>query len=73
MRWEQIVGINIRKLRKAQGLSQETLAAESGIDMRYLGGIERGQENPTIAVVGNIAKALGVHPSALLIEQRSKP
>jgi transcriptional regulator with XRE-family HTH domain len=40
--------------------------------MRYLGGIERGQENPTIAVVGNIAKALGVHPSSLLTEGRGK-
>lgn len=72
MRCEQIVGINVRRLRKARGLSQETLAAESGIDMRYLGGIERGQENPTIAVVANIAKALGVHPSVLLIESRGK-
>ncbi|HEY5237401.1 MAG TPA: helix-turn-helix transcriptional regulator [Rhizomicrobium sp.] len=73
MRSEQIVGVNIRKLRKAKGLSQEALAAESGIDMRYLGGIERGQENPTVAVVGDIAKALGVHPSVLLMETRSKP
>jgi transcriptional regulator with XRE-family HTH domain len=63
MRWEQVVGINIRRLRKARGLTQESLAAECGIDMRYLGGIERGQENPTVAVVGRVAKALGVHPS----------
>jgi transcriptional regulator with XRE-family HTH domain len=72
MRWEQVVGINVRRLRKAQGRSQEALAAEPGIDMRYLGGIERGQENPTIAVVGDIAKALGVHPSTLLTEPRAK-
>jgi transcriptional regulator with XRE-family HTH domain len=72
MRWEQVIGINVRRLRKAQGLSQEALAAESGVDMRYLGGIERGQENPTIAVVGNIAEALGVHPNALLVEPKSK-
>jgi len=72
MRWEQVVGSNVRRLRTAKGLSQEALAADSGIDMRYLGGIERGQENPTIAVVGNIAKALGVHPSSLLIEPRGK-
>lgn len=70
MGWEQIVGANVRRLRTAQGLSQEKLAAASGIDMRYLGGIERGQENPTIAVVGNIARALGVHPSSLLTEPR---
>lgn len=73
MRWERVVGTNIKRLRTAQGLSQEKLAAESGIDMRYLGGIERGQENPTIAVVANIAKALGVHPSSLLIEPRATP
>jgi transcriptional regulator with XRE-family HTH domain len=48
------------------------LAAESRIDMRYLGGIERGQENPTIVVVGDIAKALDVHPSTLLMEVRGK-
>ena len=54
------------------GKNGETLAADAGIDMRYLGGIERGQENPTIAAVASIAKVLEVHPSALLVEQRSK-
>ena len=72
MRWEQVVGINVRKLRLAQKLTQEDLAADSGIDMRYLGGIERGQENPSVAVIGNIAKALGVHPSTLFAEGRGK-
>ncbi len=72
MQWEQIIGANIRRLRQAKGLSQEVLAAESGIDMRYLGGIERGQENPTVAVVGNIAKALGVTPGSLFTETKSK-
>jgi transcriptional regulator with XRE-family HTH domain len=72
MRLEAVVGTNIRRLRKAAGLSQEALAAEAGIDMRYLGGIERGQENPTIAVVGKIARELGVQPNTLLIEARAK-
>lgn len=71
MRWEQVLGTNIRRLRKARGLSQEKLAADSGIDMRYLGGIERGQENPSMAVVADIAKALGVQLITLL-ESRSK-
>lgn len=65
MRWEEIVGINIRRLRLSRGLTQEELAGRSGIDMRYLGGIERGQENPTVAVVGRIATSLGTHPSKL--------
>jgi transcriptional regulator with XRE-family HTH domain len=72
MRWEQVVGMNIRRLRTARSLSQEKLAAASGIDMRYLGGIERGEENPTVQVLGNIAKALDVHPSTLWVEQRGR-
>lgn len=72
MRLEVVIGTNVRRLRKAADLSQETLAAEVGIDMRYLGGIERGQENPTIGVIAGIAKVLGVHPSTLLLESRSK-
>jgi hypothetical protein len=31
-------------------------------------GIESGKENPTAAVVGCVAKALGVHPCALLMD-----
>lgn len=72
MRLEQIIGVNIRRERKRKELSQEALAAAAGIDMRYLGGIERGQENPTVRVVADIARVLGVHPSSLLIEPRSK-
>ena len=68
MRLEQILGGNVRRLRKAVALSQEDLAAQVGIDMRYLGGIERGQENPSLTVIGSIAKALGVSASSLLIE-----
>lgn len=72
MRGEQIVGINVRRMRKAMGLTQEDLAAHSGTHMRYLGGIERGQENPTVAVVGDIAKTLGIHPGTLFIESALK-
>lgn len=70
MRLEAVIGANIRRLRKAVGLSQEALAAEAGIDMRYLGGIERGQENPSVAVLAGIAKVLRAHPSMLLVDQR---
>ena len=72
MRWERVVGLNIRRLREAQAISQEAVAHEAGIDMRYLGGIERGQENPTVAVVGRIAKVLGVHPGSLFNDPRTK-
>lgn len=66
MRWEAVVGRNVRRLRKAKQLTQEALAHSAEIDTRYVGGIERGQENPTVAVLGRLATVLGVHPRDLL-------
>jgi transcriptional regulator with XRE-family HTH domain len=66
MRWEELVGANVRRLRKAKGLSQESLAHDAGIAMRYLAGIERGEENPTVLVLVKVAQALGTKPAALL-------
>jgi transcriptional regulator with XRE-family HTH domain len=63
MEWEKIVGANIRHLRKERGLSQETLAGEAGLAMRHLGRIERGEGNPTVAILGKLAAVLGVHPT----------
>jgi len=65
MRWERIVGLNVRRIRKDRELTQEKLAMESEIDLTYLGGIERGRRNPSVAVVGRIAGVLGVHPREL--------
>ena len=69
MRWEAVVGRNVKRLRKAKKLTQEALAHAAEIDTRYVGGIERGQENPSVAVLGRLADALGVHPSALLVDE----
>jgi len=66
MRWEAVVGRNVKRLRQAKKLTQEALAHAAGIDTRYVGGIERGQENPSVAVLGRLAEALSVHPKALL-------
>lgn len=56
----QILGTNLRRLRKARGLSQERFALEHGFDRTYISGIERGRRNPTVLVVGRLAEALGV-------------
>lgn len=66
MTWEEIVGRNIRRIRKARGLTQEQLAEEAGMAMRYLSGVERGEENPTLRFLAKIAEALGVPPAELL-------
>ena len=62
------MGLNVRRIRKERGLTQERVALESEIDLTYLGGIERGRRNPSVAVVGRIAAVLGVHPRALFEE-----
>ena len=42
------LGQVIRRLRKARGLSQETLAFESGINRSHLSTIERGHQQLTL-------------------------
>lgn len=60
------LGVNVRRLREARGLSQERFGFESGLDRTYVSGIERGVRNPTIVVVEKIANALGVPADVLL-------
>jgi transcriptional regulator with XRE-family HTH domain len=66
MTWEEIVGANIRRLRKAKGLTQEDLAHEAGMAMRYVAGVERGEENPSLRFLVKIAEALETEPRFLL-------
>ena len=69
MKWEVVIGANVRHFRKLRSLTQEQLAMGAGIDLRYLGGIERGENNPTISVIGRIAEELEIHPADLLDEE----
>lgn len=52
--------------RGRAGYSQEELARRAGIHRTYIGGIERGERNPTLTMIHRLAKALGVSPSQLL-------
>lgn len=63
-----IIGWNLRRLRVARGLSQERLALAAGIDRAYVGRVERGSENVTIATLEAMAVALAVPVAALLTE-----
>lgn len=62
---EQKFGERVRRLRQARRLSQEKLADISNIHRTYLGGIERGERNPSLKNIAKIAKALGVTLSEL--------
>ena len=57
---KELLGRRIRELRKKKGLTQERLAEKANVDVKYLGNIERGRENPTIGTLEKLANALSV-------------
>jgi transcriptional regulator with XRE-family HTH domain len=65
MDWSKVIAVNVRRLRVERKLTQEQLAHDAGIDLTYLGGIERGRRNPSVAVVGRLADVLKVGPAEL--------
>lgn len=60
------VGLNVKRLREAQGISQEDLADRAGVHRTYVSGVERGVRNPTITVLEKIAGALGAKLATLV-------
>jgi transcriptional regulator with XRE-family HTH domain len=60
MEMQAIVAQNIRRLRVARGLSQEALAVDAEIDRTYVSRLERELENPTVAVLERLSRALSV-------------
>ena len=58
-------GLRIRSLRKSKKLSQEDLAEKAELHPTYIGGVERGERNPSFESILRIASALGVSPSQL--------
>lgn len=50
----------IRTLRKLKKLTQEELGARSDVSYKYLGKIERCEVNPSLDILGKIAKGFEV-------------
>lgn len=68
----EALALNVRRLRKTKEWSQDQLAAEIGIEQNAVSLIENGRSNPTILVVEEIARALGVKLTELL-EPTARP
>jgi len=60
------LGAAIRRQREGKQLSQEELAKRCGIHRTYIGGVERGERNPTVKTLSRIASALEVPLSELI-------
>jgi transcriptional regulator with XRE-family HTH domain len=53
-------GKHLRELRTIKGYSQERLAEKASLHFTYIGGIERGERNPTLINIEKLADALSI-------------
>jgi len=58
----------VRLRRYELGLTQEQLAERANFHVNYIGGIERGERNPSVESVVALAKALEISPKELMPE-----
>lgn len=65
-----LVARNLRRLRVGKGLSQEALAVDAKVDRTYVSRLERGLENPTVAVLARLSRALNSDITELFLHPR---
>ena len=68
----------LRRHRERKALSQEALAEKADLHPTYIGMLERSLRNPSLNVIKELAKALGVPLAKLIaeaeaIQQRANP
>lgn len=62
----EVMAINLRRIRHDKKLTQEELADTAGLSARYIGAIERADVSASVTVLGQIADALKVDPGDLV-------
>jgi transcriptional regulator with XRE-family HTH domain len=59
-------GAQLRAARVRRGMSQDDLAERTGMHRTYVGGIERGERNPSLTNIVRLAAALRVDVADLV-------
>ncbi|MBT9395240.1 helix-turn-helix domain-containing protein [Hymenobacter sp. NST-14] len=59
-------GLVIKRIRKAQGLSQESLATDANLDRAFISQVENGRKQPSLLTIFRLADALKLSVSDLL-------
>jgi transcriptional regulator with XRE-family HTH domain len=72
MKRKNIVGENIRRLRQEAGLTQDVLAAKSGLSQGYINQLEIGKRRYTQKSLEIIAEALSVPVIEFFIKERQE-
>ena len=76
-KWQEYTGLekirlavarNVRRLRKAKGLSQAELATDASLHQHHVSEIENGQHDLRLGTIDKLAPALGVRPRDLFEE-----
>lgn len=62
------MAVLVRKLRKERGLTQQQLSEAAAISRSYISEIETGEKHPNTRRLEQLARALGVHPADLLVQ-----
>jgi transcriptional regulator with XRE-family HTH domain len=66
MELQMAFGEELRRQRRARGLSQEAFNTVSS--RTYLSQLERGLKNPTLEKIEELSSTMGIHPLTLLTE-----
>lgn len=66
-----LFGLQVRRIRRAKGWTQEELADLCDLDRSYVGGIERGERNIALINIYKLAGALEVSPAEFFPEDKS--
>jgi transcriptional regulator with XRE-family HTH domain len=64
-----IVAANVKRLRLQRKWSQEDCAEKCDLHRTYIGAVERGERNITLATLDSIAAAFGISPADLLTRE----
>jgi transcriptional regulator with XRE-family HTH domain len=68
----KLFGRNVREARHRAGLTQADVGAIIDSDQPYVGAIERGEQNVTLATLTRIAYAVRTDPGALLLGETAE-
>ena len=67
-----IFATNLRRIRHANGVSQDDLAYEAGMSRSYLSQLEKGTFYASLKIIGRLAHALKVEPAEFLVRPKRK-